>query len=310
MIVFAGIPSESPLSLAIAAAERANLPYVIFNQRHAAHYDLQLTCGGAGIDGSLWLGSTLQPLTAVTGIYSRMMEVTALPEHCPRGRAAPEAEPLEKARAVCGLFDEVLDVLPAIVVNRPAAMGSNLSKPAQAQAIVRAGLLTPPTLVTNVPEAARAFHAAHGRIIYKSISAVRSIVREWLPDSGPDLAAVSALPTQFQAFVPGVNIRVHVVGEQVFATEIESSAIDYRYVADSDVAVGMHPVELAADTAAACIALTRTLGLEMSGIDLKRTPDGECYCFEVNPSPAYSFFEELGGQPIAAALVALLAGKA
>lgn len=310
MIVFAGIPSESPLSLAIAAAERANLPYVIFNQRHAAHYDLQLACGRDGVDGSLWLGSTLQPLAAVTGIYSRMMEVTAVPEHRPHGRAAPEAEPLEKARAVCALFDEVLDVLPARVVNRPAAMGSNLSKPAQAQAIVRARLLTPPTLVTNVPEAARAFHAEHGRIIYKSISAVRSIVCEWLPDCGRDLAAVTALPTQFQAFVPGVNIRVHVVGEQVFATEIESSAIDYRYVADSDVAVGMHPVELAADTAEACVALTRTLGLEMSGIDLKRTPDGEWYCFEVNPSPAYSFFEELGGQPIAAALVALLARRA
>jgi hypothetical protein len=309
MIVFAGIPSEAPLALAIAAAERANAPYVIFNQRHAAHYDLQLTCGGDGIDGSLWLGSTLQPLTAVTGIYSRMMEVTALPEHRPHCRAAPEAEPLEKARAVCGLFDEVLDVLPTMVVNRPAAMGSNLSKPAQAQAIVSAGLLTPPTLVTNIPEAARAFHAEHGRIIYKSISAVRSIVREWLPDCGTDLAAVTALPTQFQAFIPGVNIRVHVVGEQVFATGIESSAIDYRYVADEG-AVGMHPVELAAETAEACIALTRKLGLQMSGIDLKRTPDGECYCFEVNPSPAYSFFEELGGQPIAAALVALLAGRA
>jgi len=35
---------------------------------------------------------------------------------------------------VCGLLDEALDVLPATIVNRPAAMGSNFSKPAQAQA--------------------------------------------------------------------------------------------------------------------------------------------------------------------------------
>lgn len=308
MILFAGIPTEAPLALAIAEAERAEVPYLVFNQRQAAHCDLQIEWTRDQPCGSLWMGGSAQPLAALTGIYARMMDVHVLPEHQPRGRTAPETRPLEKARAVCALFDEMMDVLPATVVNRPGAMGSNLSKPAQAQAIVRAGLMTPPTIVTNVPEAVRAFHAEHRRIIYKSISAVRSIVREWTPTGGPDLAAITRLPTQFQVYVPGVDIRVHVVGQKVFATEVRSEAVDYRYAGRDGSSVAMWPVELPADIAAACIELTAALRLKLSGIDLKRTPDGEWYCFEVNPSPAYSFFEELGGQPIAAALVALLAG--
>lgn len=308
MILFAGIPSEAPLALAIAAAEDAGLPYIVFNQRHAAHCNLRLAWGANGVDGSLWLGGSPQPITRLTGVYARMIDVAALPEHQQCSRTAPEPELLEHAQVVCALFDELLDVLPATVVNRPGAMGSNLSKPYQAQIIGGAGLLTPPTLITNNPNAVRAFHAEHGRIVYKSISAVRSIVREWTPASGPDLAAVAGLPVQFQAFVPGVNVRVHVVGEAIFATEIDSAAIDYRYGDRDGHTTVMRPVELPHDIAKTCIVLTSRLGLKMSGIDLKLTPDGDYYCFEVNPSPAYSYFEELGGQPISAALVALLAG--
>ena len=31
--------------------------------------------------------------------------------------------------------------------------------------------------------------------------------------------------------------------------------------------------------------------LEFAGIDLKVTPDNEVYCFEVNPCPAFSYYE-------------------
>jgi hypothetical protein len=33
------------------------------------------------------------------------------------------------------------------------------------------------------------------------------------------------------------------------------------------------------------------------GIDLKVTPDDEVCCFEVNPSPAFSYYEGSTGQP-------------
>jgi glutathione synthase/RimK-type ligase-like ATP-grasp enzyme len=48
--------------------------------------------------------------------------------------------------------------------------------------------------------------------------------------------------------------------------------------------------------------MARALGLELAGIDLRIGADGVAYCFEVNPSPAFSFFELHTGQPIAASI--------
>ena len=99
-------------------------------------------------------------------------------------------------------------------------MSSNMSKPFQAQLIAPL-FPTPPTLVTNEPDDVRDFVARHGRVIYKSISSVRSIVREWQPRDERALGRIRALPTQFQRFIEGTNIRVHVVGDKLFATEVE-----------------------------------------------------------------------------------------
>ena len=49
------------------------------------------------------------------------------------------------------------------------------------------------------------------------------------------------------------------------------------------------------------------LGLHVAGIDLRRTDDGRWVCFEVNPSPGFTFYQEETGQPIAEAIARLLA---
>lgn len=59
-----------------------------------------------------------------------------------------------------------------------------------------------------------------------------------------------------------------------------------------------------------CFDLAKRLGLPLAGIDLRRTPDGEWYCFEVNPSPGFTYYEWNTGQPIAAAVAGLLAAAA
>jgi D-alanine-D-alanine ligase-like ATP-grasp enzyme len=51
------------------------------------------------------------------------------------------------------------------------------------------------------------------------------------------------------------------------------------------------------------------LELAFAGIDLKITPEGEIFCFEVNPSPGYTYYENHTGQPIAMALARYLAGS-
>jgi glutathione synthase/RimK-type ligase-like ATP-grasp enzyme len=114
------------------------------------------------------------------------------------------------------------------------------------------------------------------------------------------------LPTQFQAYIDGVNVRAHVVGTEVYATEIQSEAIDYRYAGRDGLETRMQPTTLPDAMAQRCVTLSHRLGLPFAGIDLKREQDGEWYCFEVNPSPAYSYYQQETGQPISDALVRFL----
>ena len=308
MILFCGIPSESPLSLAVAAAEEMGLEHLLFDQRHASFFDLELDLDGGRLRGSLWVNGREWPLDAFTGVYTRLID-PSLPADRRRDNGLGR-DPAAAARAVfvTRTLAEWLEVAGCRVLNRAWAMATNCSKPHQARIIAESGLLTPATVVTNEPDEVADLARRHGRIVYKSTSAVRSIVKEWTADGAPPLSRLRHLPTQFQEYVPGVNVRVHVVGGELFATAVTTDAVDYRYASRDDLEVDMAEVRLPADVAAKCLALSRRLSLPFCGIDLKRTPDDRFYCFEVNPSPAYSYYETRTGQAISQALVRYLAG--
>ena len=107
-----------------------------------------------------------------------------------------------------------------------------------------------------------------------------------------------------QAYVPGRDVRIHVVGDRVFACEISSSAVDYRYPEDAEV--GLRAIELPGDVQARCLAAAAGLGLTVAGVDLRHTPDDRWVCFEVNPSPAFTTFDLDGA--IGRAVADVLAG--
>jgi hypothetical protein len=305
MILLAGIPSETPLKMVADALDAHGAKYCHVNQRDVAHYAIEWHVDGDGVSGALTLGEQMIDLGDVTSVYLRLMD----------DRVRPEIEALaadDPARIHARGFHEAFfrwsEVTSALVVNRAEPQGSNGSKPYQAQLIARHGLLPPPTLITNDPEAVMAFRAQHGRIIYKSISAARSIVREFEEDDVGRLDAITWCPVQFQALIEGLNVRVHVVGDRTFPTAIKSTHIDYRYARKEGGSSELVSARLPKDIANSCIALTADLGLAFSGIDLLRGSDGSWYCFEVNPSPAFSYFQANTGQPIATALATLLAG--
>jgi glutathione synthase/RimK-type ligase-like ATP-grasp enzyme len=231
----------------------------------------------------------------------------------PEGRITPPNLAPEFASALFGESDAglamLLESLACTVVNRRAGGISNYSKPYQAMHIRRCGFSTPPTLLTNDPDAARQFYEEYGgRIIYKSISGVRSIVRQMTAEHLARLGLLRHAPAQLQAFIPGDNIRVHTVGNQVFATRIHSKAVDYRYAQEEGLPVGMEPTILPATVAAACLRAARHFQLLFAGVDLKQTPEDDYFCLEVNPSPGFLVYEQQTGQPISRALAELLNG--
>jgi len=300
VILLYGRHDDPPFEHTLEAVQERDVPCLVLSQESLEYEGLRLEVGPRGVGGVLVVAGQAFPLDRIGAVFVRPLELPS----------ARDPVAGQRARELHERFMEWLDVAGALVVNRPGAMQSNSSKPLQAQWIGAVGLRVPETLITSDPDEVRAFWRAHGRVVFKSISGVRSIVRELDDAAAARLDRLAALPTQFQAFVPGTDVRVHVVGERVFAAEIESSAVDYRYAAREGSGARMRAVELPAEIAGRCVELSRRMGLPLTGIDLRRGPDGTFTCFEVNPMPAYTFFEAGSGLPIGAALAELLSAHA
>ena len=315
MILVAGIPEERPVALVTAALEDMGAAYRVFDQRRVASAKLQLEIGdasaGGAIGGVLTLEQETIPLAEISGMYLRTMDDRLLP-------GILELPPVAPERLHCRRFHELLsrfaDIAPARVLNRPADTGSNHSKPYQAQVIRESGFDIPETLITNDPNAAREFMeriwSSGGNVIYKSVSGVRSIVRRVEQQDLARLDHIRWCPTQFQRHVAGTDIRVHVVGDCSLAAAISSDATDYRYAA-REIGVGPEIVacELEPRVEALCVRLAEKLRLPLAGIDLRRTAEGRYVCFEVNPSPAFSYYEGHTGLPIANRIARFLVGE-
>lgn len=298
MILFYGYGDDPPMLLARDAARERGLDHVFVDQKLAEEHDLLLRIGNDGVDGELHQAGAVLPLGDAGAVYARPLSPVPIAD--PRGA--------ERAGVLARAFLDWLDIAGCLVVNRPSAMHSNASKAFQAQAIGASGLAVPETLVTSDPDEARAFWARCGDVIFKSTSGIRSIVRRLDAASATRLELVRDLPTQFQAYVEGTDVRVHVVADRVFAAEVRSEAVDYRYARRDGLEAELRAIDLEAGVAEACVKVARDLRLAFCGIDLRRRPDGGYVCFEVNPMPGYSYFESETGQPISGALVDLLAG--
>lgn len=306
MILLCGIPSESPLEMVAERLDQLRLGFCVFNQRRFAECEMSFEIADGQVLGQFRIENQLHRLEDLTGVYIRLMDDQVLPE---LHQQAPDSPVRRYCRSLHDTLIRWCEIAPIRVLNRTAPMGSNASKPYQAQLIRQHGFAIPETLMTNEPEAVLEFLAHHKRVIYKSMSGVRSIV-QMLNDSDLErLERIRWCPIQLQAFIEGMNVRVHVVGDQVFATAIRTEAADYRY-ADRQVGISadLEAYSLPEEWAERCVQLAQALELPFAGIDLKITPDDEVYCFEVNPSPGFSYYEHHTQQPIALAVAQYLAG--
>jgi glutathione synthase/RimK-type ligase-like ATP-grasp enzyme len=306
MILLCGIPSESPLELVRSRLEEQGIPYTVFNQRRFAETAIELTISNGSATGLLRIGERGYRLEEFEGIYTRLMDDQMLPE---LDGQSQDSIVRQQCRAIHVTLARWLEVASARVVNRSGPQSTNFSKPYQAQLIRQCGFAIPETLITNRPELVLEFLSQHGRVVYKSISGVRSIVKQL---NRADLARLDRIrwcPVQFQAYVPGADIRVHTVGDDVFATAIASEATDYRYAHIEAQSAVLQPITLSDELSARCLRLAGSLQLPLAGLDLRLKPNGDAVCFEVNPSPAFSYYELEGGQPISHAVARYLAAR-
>jgi glutathione synthase/RimK-type ligase-like ATP-grasp enzyme len=258
---------------------------------------------GVEITGWIEVGSKRLDLEEVTGVYLRPYDSHQISAIAQAGINSPE---WHHATTLDNALTAWIEVTPALVLNRPAAMAPNHSKPYQAEQIRQFGFQVPETLITTDPEAALAFWHQHGEVIYKSISGIRSQVARLKPDHLPRLDQIIWCPTQFQKYVPGKDYRVHVVGDYIYACEVISSADDYRYSSKLNEETKLNSSYLPLTIQNQCHSLAVGLNLPLAGIDLRCTPQNDWYCFEVNPSPGFTYYQASTNQPISWAIAQLL----
>ena len=216
----------------------------------------------------------------------------------------------ETAQAVHGM----LDALRCPWVNPREADASAHHKPYQWAVAQALGLKLPRTLVTSEAAAARRFidEVGVGKVVFKAFLASIEEWRETRLVQAEDVERLELLhyaPVIFQEYVPGVDLRITVAGEQVHAAEID--ARDTSYPVDMRMVVGegrVSAVELPPGLTARLLALQRRLNLRYGAIDMRRSNDGEYHFLEVNPAGQWLFVEQRTGQPITQAVASLLCG--
>ena len=216
-------------------------------------------------------------------------------------------------------LDGVLASLPTQRwLSLPAAVAKAERKPYQLGVAVRLGFNIPATVMTNDEAAVRAIAERH-QLVVKAVSSgyVRSpegnraiFTSAVSRDDITQLNGLSMAPVTFQEMVRKVSdIRVTVVGEDVFAAEImsqerESSRVDWRATDDPQLEHRRH--ELPPDVSDRCRQLVVDLGLGFGAIDLALTEDGSYMFFEINPNGEWLWIENQLGLPISDAIARIL----
>jgi len=295
-----GVRDEGPISLLLESLRRKGGHFVFLDQRDCPdNVELRWHLSDRGLSGHVRVGDDVVDVREICSVYHRF----ANPEELADADESQSA--IARSRSILHSLLNLLDIMPARVVNRRRPMMSNNSKPYQALLIRRADLIAPDTFITNDPTELLDHEARNGPLVYKSMSAVRSIVAAFEGESTERLSSLKLLPTQFQHKIEGINVRVHVVGRQLFATKIVSEAVDYRYASLQGRSARFTPYELTAQLRGDCLRLARVCELPFAGIDIMIASDG-VYFLEINPSPGYSYYQEATGQPISDALAEYL----
>jgi len=302
-ILLWGPSSDSPLQAVRSELLRIGYQATFIDQQLIFETEVNFTAGRV-IAGQIRVASQTIDLSSIKSVYLRPDDPRDLPTVA---ETSANRKLRRHALAVHDVLISWADLTPALVINRPADMAANSSKPYQGAWIESLGFRTPKTLLTTDPVAVMEFWEQHGCVIYKSVSGVRSIVSQLTAEHVERLQDIASCPTQFQQYVPGVEYRAHVIGDKIFSCQILSEANDYRYSADP---VNMLPCDLPDGVAAQCRRLAASMNLAVAGIDLRCTPARDWYCLEVNPAPGFTYFQDVTGQPIAEAIARLLADAA
>ncbi|MEV0414194.1 ATP-grasp ribosomal peptide maturase [Streptomyces sp. NPDC050448] len=261
-----------------------------------------------GIQGSLTTPSRTADLTRVRSMYYRR----------PSGFAFPPLDEQDARFAITqaryGLGGVMASLPGCLYVNHPHRIGDAEFKPSGLAAAVSSGFHVPATLITSDPSEARSFISYYQSVIYKPLAtplyrldgvsstvAVRTVTADEIDDS------VSGTAHLFQRCIDKTaDVRVTVMGEQIFAVRIDSGLLDWRTDYEK---LTYSVVELPPGATDSIRAYLKHFGLVFGAFDFAIDKVGQWWFLECNPSGQWAWLEPETGLPMTSAMANLLERK-
>ncbi|MEV6744160.1 ATP-grasp ribosomal peptide maturase [Streptomyces sp. NPDC051080] len=284
-----------------------------------AEFPQELTLAGRidarqGWAGGLTTAHRAVDLADIEAVYYRAPNPFAL------SPAMSEAERrFAAAQARVGLGG-IITALDCRWVSHPAAMSRAEYKPLQLATARQAGLTVPPTLITNTPDAVRAFVGdVGGSVICKPVATpvfvegdrLKTVYTHRVTEADlDDLRGIDTTAHLFQAWVEkSYEVRLTVVGDRLFAAEVHAGSAAAHTDWRSDYAsLTYRPATTPDDVASAVRRYMSALDLRFAALDFIVGADDEWTFLEANPCGQWDWIEHATGLPIASAIADELRG--
>ena len=211
-----------------------------------------------------------------------------------------------------GLGGLLYSLPDCLYVNHPLKNRDAEHKPLQLDLAQRAGFRVPSTLISNDLAEIRNFVSMHSPAIYKALRWTPYYTKDgtgattWTePVTVEELdESVIWTPHLFQAQVAKTaDVRVVVVGNDVFAVRIDSELLDWRR---DYSALNYSVIDLPDRMNEALVKYLRNLGLTSGSFDLCIDQEGEFTWLELNPNGQWGWLEAETDLPLTAAFADLL----
>ena len=279
--------------------------FVLDLARYPTEIDL-ISVSHSPLESEVRWGSHLCKLADVSGLWLRRYRTSR------QGVARPTSDVGQRfaARERIAAFEgwiELAEAKGVQIVNRPDLERRAANKLALPRACATLGIPTPPTLSTNSPDVAAAFiqhiESQGAGVVYKAHTATDTLIPTRRLTPG-DLAALEMLrnaPVIFQEYLPGPDLRVTVIRDEVFVAEVRSelpkTECDWRQEVFNETVPTQNEV-----VRQHSIAVCRHYGLAYCALDFRGDGRGNFCLIDVNPGGQFLFVEVRTGYPIARAV--------
>jgi glutathione synthase/RimK-type ligase-like ATP-grasp enzyme len=241
----------------------------------------------------------------VTGVFPWVHQLF----HPSLSRFADEFEPKGTRSVVMktdqwrGVFSSLLALFEshgATVFYPPGSQQYDEWKPLQMEQFAAADVSIPDTLFATDPDRVREFVTEHGEVVYKPVAEEAWPQRLSADDlDEAPLDRLSNAPVQFQAYVPGDDVRVffldgEVVGASRYVTDEWTFKTESR-IEDAE------PVELRDEVRRDVERAAEVAPMRFGAADLRVTDETHAL-LEVNPGPRFAFHDLYGATDVAGLL--------